>query len=93
MTEETQKPPNSPESLCDEMMAHLADGEARYPGPRDVSVNMTAIRDRMTKLENAYGSTSDQNHQVKMRRRALQMCGLLIRLIQEGDLPTELSTG
>ncbi len=73
--------------VMDEVALHFTAGQEKYPGPRANGVNLEQIRHRMTRLESAYASTNDHDHLATMRRRALQLAGLCIRMVVEGDLP------
>ncbi len=90
MSDETKSDPMSAVGLCDEIMDHMVLGAEKYSQSRSSEENMVAIRDRMTKLESAMGSYNDESQRFQIRRRALQMCGILMRLVQEGGfLPKE----
>jgi len=74
--------------VMDEIALHFTAGQEAHPGPHSNDLNLANIRDRMTKLESAFGSTSDPDHLAGIRRRALQLAGLCVRLVMDGDLPS-----
>lgn len=76
--------------ILDVVLSHMHEGHRKHGDFPDLKTGVDQLRARLDALEAASGSTADADYVRETARRALQLAGLAVKLVQQyhhDDLP------